>query len=65
MVQRAGSLSWGVLVNSGHLVPMNQPEAASAMINGFLENSLKKSEETGVTATEETSGVDPSTYFFI
>ena len=38
--QSAGRLSWLVLVNSGHLVPMNQPEHAFEMIRRFLDRSL-------------------------
>jgi carboxypeptidase C (cathepsin A) len=36
----AGQLTWLVLLNSGHLVPMNQPEHAYEMVRRFIGGSL-------------------------
>ena len=39
MAQSAGGLTWVVVFNSGHLVPMNQPAHAFEMIRRLLDGS--------------------------
>jgi len=40
ILQRAGSLAWLIVLNSGHLVPMCQPEAALEMVRQLLDGRL-------------------------
>ena len=42
VTQRGGGLTWLVLLNSGHLVPMSQPHHALEMARLMVERKLER-----------------------
>ena len=44
MVQSAGRMSWAVVFNSGHLVPLSQPAVAQEMVRRLLSGEHRASD---------------------